>query len=67
MSRKQASNFHHSNFVFPIEDGLQLLITVDLPLVCWVLELVGLDVLPDLLDGLRAGDLRSADELLQRR
>lgn len=42
-----------------LEHSLHLLVAADLALVCGVLEIVGLDVLPQLLDDLRTGQLLS--------
>lgn len=40
-----------------LEHSLHLLVAADLALVCGILEIVGLDVLPQLLDDLRTGKL----------
>lgn len=42
-----------------LEDGRHLFVAEDLALVLWVLQLVALDVLPELLDDLRAGELNN--------
>ena len=43
-----------------LEHGRHLVVAEDLALVLWVLELVALDVFPELLDDLRAGELVTA-------
>jgi hypothetical protein len=49
--------FKHRGRVLTAEDGLQLVVCVDIALVLFVLEIVLLDVIPDLL-GDRAAGLR---------
>lgn len=40
-----------------LEHSLHLLVAADLALVCGILEIIGLDVLPQLFDDLRTGKL----------
>lgn len=47
----------HLEHVYPslLEDCMHLVVAYDLSLVLWVLEIVGFDVFPELLDHLRSG------------
>lgn len=50
----------HVNLIL-FEDGVQFLVAADLPLVIGVLEPVVLDVIPELLDNLRTGQLEHGE------
>lgn len=51
---EQLVHGEHVDFIL-LEDGVQLVVAEDLALVAGVLEVVTLDVVPELLDYLRAG------------
>nr|ACU20642.1 unknown [Glycine max] len=63
MARQQFSNLCEPNLIFPLKNGLQLFITKDLLLICWILKILQLDVGPDFLDGVGSRHLRSAEEV----
>jgi len=48
MLSKVLVHFEHTHLVLTAEDGLQLIVSQDFPLVRRVLQIVGLDVLPNL-------------------
>ena len=66
MLAHEAGNLEHRDLVLA-EHGSQLGVGVDAALVGGVLQAVGLDVVPQLLDHLRARDQTFADDGRQRR
>ena len=62
MLRDELRHLEHVHGLLAAEHFLQLLISVDIALVLWVLEVMLLDVRPELLDDLRARQGTLADD-----
>lgn len=63
MRGQELGDFQKPDFVFPFEDLLQLLIAEDLPLVSRILKIVGLDIGPNLFDGVGTCGFTGTKEL----
>lgn len=67
MSRNELRHFEHGHFLLAAKDSQELLIREDVALVLRVLEVVLLDVDPDLLNDFRAGHRTLSDNCFQFR
>lgn len=65
MSGDELGHLEHRDFLLATEDRKQLVISDDIALILWVLEIVLLDVDPDLFDDLGAGHRALADDRLE--
>ena len=65
--RDELRHLKHGYFCFTTEERLKLVIREDVALVSWVLEVILLNVLPDLLSDLRAGHGAGPDNCLKFR
>src|SRR3989338_1535123 len=60
--RDELRHLEHRDLAFTAEYRLQLGVREDVPLVCWILEVVPLDIFPNLLGYFKAGHRAIAND-----